>query len=62
VGKSILSYESQYCFDLFDDTLTLEEKRNKMVDFVNLDYQPSCAYCNGFLQGSERYVPAEQLP
>jgi hypothetical protein len=61
VEQSLLSYEPRYVFDLFDDTMALEDKKNKMINFINLDYQPSCAYCNGFLPDAERYIPAVQL-
>lgn len=50
-------------FDLLDDSVSLEEKKERLVKFLRRDVFSSCAYCNGWLPGSKRFVPAqEQLP
>jgi organic radical activating enzyme len=49
-------------FDLFDDSLTLEEKKSCFAEFLALDNLSACAYCRGFLHDSPRFTPAEQLP
>ena len=50
-------------FDLMDDTISIEEKKTRIVKFLKRDVFSSCAYCNGWLPDSKRYIPGEeQLP
>ena len=48
--------------DLFDDSVSLEEKK-EVLRYVILEAKSttSCAYCNGMHSDSKRYPPAEQL-
>ena len=48
--------------DLYDDVTPLPEQKEKVRKFLEIDHQPSCRYCNGFLTTSRRFVPGEQLP
>jgi hypothetical protein len=47
-------------FDLLDDSVTLEQKKRRIVKFLKRDVFSACAYCNGWLPDSKRFVPAEQ--
>lgn len=47
--------------NLMDDTLTDEQKRQKIDDIYNAKCFESCAYCNGLCDDSIRFIPAEQL-
>lgn len=47
--------------DFFDDTYSIDEKRKKILLLNKLDYLEACAYCSGFSEDSERFVPAEQM-
>ena len=49
-------------FDLMDDTISLEEKKTRIMKFLRRDVFSACAYCNGWLSDSKRFVPGEQLP
>jgi hypothetical protein len=48
--------------DLLDETLSVEEQRNKIRTILDGTQLDACAYCNGLCEDSERFVPAEQLP
>ena len=52
---------SEEYLDFFDDTLSVEDKRDRIKNFENLTYLEACAYCNGLCENSERFVPAEQI-
>lgn len=52
--------EEEY-IDLFDESLTIEEQRNKIKGIQNTNSLTACAYCNGFCEDSPRFPPAEQL-
>lgn len=56
----IVSDYSEY-IDLFDDTLTVEEQRRKIMAILNGKSLKACAYCNGMSDESPRFMPAEQL-
>ena len=47
--------------DLFDDTLSLEEQRQKIRAVLDGKSLKACAYCNGLCEDSPRFIPAEQL-
>lgn len=47
--------------DLFDESHTDDEIRDKIAAVYSLDVLSACAYCNGLCDDSPRYVPAEQL-
>ena len=48
--------------DLFDDKLSIEEKRGRIVNIYNGNFLTACEYCNGMCDDSPRFVPAEQIP
>lgn len=47
--------------DLFDDTLTVEDQRRKIVEIYQKSYLTACMYCNGMHDDSQRFQPGEQL-
>lgn len=47
--------------DLFDETISIEEQRQKFYSILNMNSLSACAYCNGMCDNSERFIPAEQL-
>ncbi len=47
--------------DLFDDTLSVEDQRKKIMNMYTTNYLETCKYCNGFCENSPRFTPAEQL-
>lgn len=47
--------------DLYDDSLTAEEQREKIARINNATYLDFCRHCNGIYQGCKRVKPAEQL-
>lgn len=47
--------------DLFDDNLTVEQQKQKILDIYNGNYLTACEYCNGMCDDSPRFKPAEQL-
>ncbi len=47
--------------DLFDDSISNEEKRKTLNYIYNSTSATSCAYCNGLCKDSPRFQPAEQL-
>lgn len=47
--------------NLFDETITIEEQKQKFFDILNMKSLTACAYCNGLCEDSERFMPAEQL-
>lgn len=50
-------------FDLLDDSIDFPDKKKRLTAFLKRDVFSSCAYCNGWLPDSKRFVPAaEQLP
>lgn len=56
----IVSDPKEY-IDLFDDTLSVEEQREKIRAILNGKSLRACAYCNGMSDSSPRFYPAEQL-
>lgn len=51
---------SEY-IDLFDDSLTIEEQREKIRAIYRKKSLSACAYCTGLCEDSVRVVPGEQL-
>ena len=47
--------------DLFDDSITVEQQREKINRINNASYLDFCRYCNGLYPGCNRVKPAEQL-
>jgi len=47
--------------DMFDETFTLEQKREKIKGWYCVEGFNACMYCNGIHEGSERFKPAVQL-
>lgn len=47
--------------NLNDNTLTIEQQRQKISYIYNAICFESCAYCTGLCDDSQRYTPAEQL-
>ena len=47
--------------DLFDDTLTVEQQREKIANIYKLKSLAACAYCNGMTDDSPRFATARQL-
>lgn len=47
--------------DLFDDSLSVEQQREKILAIFQKKSLKACAYCNGMCPDSERFRPAEQL-
>lgn len=52
--------DSEY-IDLFDDTLTVEEQRDKIARIYQKKSLAACAYCNGMHDDSTRFQPGQQL-
>lgn len=47
--------------DLMDDTMTVEQQRQKILNIYNTKVLESCMYCKGMCDDSARFTPAEQL-
>jgi len=47
--------------DLFDDSLTIEQQREKIQKIYSLKSLKACAYCNGMTDDSPRFATAQQL-
>ena len=47
--------------DLFDNSITIEQQREKINRINNATYLDMCRYCNGLYPGCKRIKPAEQL-
>ncbi len=47
--------------DLFDDTLSIDEQRQKIKNIYAMKSLEACAYCDGLCEDSPRVIPAEQL-
>lgn len=47
--------------DLFDENVTIEEKRKKLLGWYSLTELTACQYCDGMCEDSKRFQPAEQL-
>jgi len=56
----IVDDEKEY-INLFDETLSVEEQREKIQAVFDGKSLKACAYCNGLCDDSPRYLPAEQL-
>ena len=57
---SIADHYDEY-IDVFDDSLTVEQQRQKIKNIYSKKSLSACAYCDGMCEDSKRYVPAEQL-
>lgn len=47
--------------DLFDNSVTVEDKRQKLLSWYSLKELTACQYCDGMCEDSKRFQPAEQL-
>lgn len=56
----IVDDPSEYV-DLFDDSLTPEEQREKIAAIYQRDSLAACAYCDGMCEDSPRFPAAQQL-
>ncbi|MBE6752157.1 MAG: radical SAM protein [Ruminococcaceae bacterium] len=61
--RELGSIEDNYdeYIDLLDESLTIEEQREKINRIYNFDSLSACAFCNGLNDYSERFVPGVQL-
>ena len=57
----MIPYNKEEYVDLFDETISVEEKRKTLLDLFHSSYGTSCAFCYGLCKTSERFQPAEQL-
>ena len=53
--------ENNLYVDLFREEKSMEEIRNEMVEHLQADFFPACAFCVGGLRTHQRHVPAEQM-
>lgn len=54
--------EDSGCFvNIMDESKSLDEIRQEIMDMFSSDYYEACEYCNGFDETSKRYEPAEQM-
>ena len=58
-----LGIETNYneFIDLYDQTMTVKEKREKIRRIQNSKYLDMCSYCNGLCKDSVRIKPGEQI-
>lgn len=49
------------CIDLMDETISVEQKRERIKLFFDREHFESCKFCDGFVDTYKRYKPAEQL-
>lgn len=47
--------------NLFDETKSIEELRNELINLLEIPHPPACAFCNGMCKDSPRFMPAEQF-
>ncbi|MEW5954326.1 MAG: radical SAM protein [Bacillota bacterium] len=47
--------------DFSSDTMPITEMKKQIKNFYNRRFFSACEYCNGFLEDSKRYAPAEQI-
>lgn len=47
--------------DLWDDTESIDQKRQRLLAWYRLKSLTACMYCGGMCDDSVRYMPAEQL-
>lgn len=48
--------------NLLDESTSIEEKREQLLQLIALPTLSACAYCDGFTDSRQRHQPAEQLP
>lgn len=56
-----LDYDKSEYVDLLDDSLLIQEQKEKLSTLYHKKCLTACTYCNGFSADSERFIPAEQL-
>lgn len=54
--------EANEYLNLFDETMSVEQLREKFCKLQNAKSFATCAYCRGFFDESPRFKPAEQMP
>ena len=52
--------DSEY-LNLLDDSLSIEDQRNKIAAIYSMKSLSACSYCNGLCEDSARVIPGEQL-
>lgn len=60
--KKLIPPEPPYYVNLLDPTKSIHDLQQEIVNQLNIEYHPACAYCNGMCEDSERFMPAEQMP
>lgn len=60
--KKLVSPKPPYYVNLLDPTKSIHDLQRELVDLLNIEYHPACAYCDGMCEDSERFMPAEQMP
>ena len=60
VEFGIIEDNEEAYINLFDETLTVEEKRKKMLKLFNTESFTACMYCNGLCDDRKRFITAEQ--
>lgn len=61
IELGVLQPDVNEVFDLFDNTFTDEEIRNRIRSLYDVEYLSACAYCKGICDDSIRYPAAEQI-
>ena len=56
-----IPYNYREYVDLLDESLTIEEQKNKIRDIYSSELLTACSFCNGMNDSSERFVPGVQL-
>lgn len=60
-NTGFIEFDPSFSVDLLDDNISIEEKRQRYIDFLNLEVMTSCKYCNGWFEDSPKFPPAIQL-
>ncbi|WP_313563067.1 radical SAM protein [Ruminiclostridium cellobioparum] len=61
IQMGVISENPNECINLLDTSISIQEKRDRIKAIQNSKSLSACAYCNGFNDDSERFIPAEQL-
>lgn len=61
IQEKIIPYAEDDYIDLLDDSIKIEECKEKLIKLLNAKSTTSCAYCDGLTEQSVKYKAAEQL-
>jgi hypothetical protein len=61
IDKGVTSPNKNESLDLFDETLSIEEKQSRIISIQKIKSLSICAYCNGLCDDSPRFQAGEQL-